>query len=191
MGGSSSVILDDCRFHECVRTEEFNRSSTLVFRPPAGEIVVMKYHTVGDLHLPFRVYPILEVPSDTQIKLQVKISCGVPKIHHAVGIKLHIPLPKSTTNVIYDSSTGANKFEYSAKQKCVSWMIPRMNGSSEHHASLRISVPVVTKMCQKEISPLTLDFEFPMYVCSKMEIKSLKVQERNSMYTAMRWVRCI
>lgn len=46
-GVSSSVVLDDCRFHECVDTEEFNRSATLIFRPPAGESIVMKYHTTG------------------------------------------------------------------------------------------------------------------------------------------------
>ena len=189
--GGLSVVLDDCRFHECVNVEEFNRYSSLVFRPPSGESIVMKYHTVGDLQLPFRVYPILEVPSETQIKLQLKISCEVPKIYHAVGITLHIPVPKSTTNVVYDSSSGANRFEYNQRQKCISWAIQRMNGCSEHHADIRITVPLVTKMCQKEISPVTLDFEFPMFVCSKLEIKSLKVVERNSMYTAMRWVRCI
>jgi len=192
-GVSSSVVLDDCRFHECVDTEEFNRSATLIFRPPAGESIVMKYHTTGQLHLPFRVYPILETTNDTQLKLQIKISCDVPKMHHAVAIKLSVPVPKSTTGVAHDSSTGANKFEYisSGKQKHVEWMIPRMNGGQEHHACIRITVPAVTKMCTKELSPLSLDFEFPMYVCSKLEIKSLKVQERNAMYTAQRWVRYI
>lgn len=189
--GSLSVVLDDCRFHESVDIDIFNQSSTLAFRPPSGEITVMKYHTAGDLHLPFRVYPILEVPSNTLIKLQLKISCEVPKIHHAVGITLNIPVPKSSTAVAHNSSLGASKFEYDAKRNRISWMIQRMNGSSEHHADICITVPVVTKMCQKEISPITLDFEFPMYVCSKMEIKSLKVHERNTTYNAMRWVRSI
>merc|ERR1712217_404334 len=35
--GNSSITLDDCNFHECVRLDEFEETRTLHFIPPDGE----------------------------------------------------------------------------------------------------------------------------------------------------------
>ncbi len=41
--GGDAVELDDCRFHQCVRLDEFDSSRTISFVPPDGEFELMKW----------------------------------------------------------------------------------------------------------------------------------------------------
>lgn len=41
-GASDAVELDDCRFHQCVRLNEFDTSRTISFIPPDGEFELMR-----------------------------------------------------------------------------------------------------------------------------------------------------
>jgi AP-2 complex subunit mu-1 len=41
-GGGDGVELDDCRFHQCVRLDEFDSSRTICFIPPDGEFELMR-----------------------------------------------------------------------------------------------------------------------------------------------------
>lgn len=40
-GLGDAVELDDCRFHQCVRLDEFDSSRTISFIPPDGEFELM------------------------------------------------------------------------------------------------------------------------------------------------------
>lgn len=42
-----------------------------------------------------------------------------------------------------------------------------------------------------EVGPVSLDFEVPMYVCSGLAIRFLRVLERGRNYVPFRWVRYI
>lgn len=42
-GVGDAVELDDCRFHQCVRLDEFDSQRTITFVPPDGEFELMKY----------------------------------------------------------------------------------------------------------------------------------------------------
>lgn len=42
-GMGDAVELDDCRFHQCVRLDEFDSSRTISFIPPDGEFELMRY----------------------------------------------------------------------------------------------------------------------------------------------------
>lgn len=42
-GVSDAVELDDCRFHQCVRLNDFDATRTISFIPPDGEFELMRY----------------------------------------------------------------------------------------------------------------------------------------------------
>jgi AP-2 complex subunit mu-1 len=42
-GGIDAVELDDCRFHQCVRLNEFDSTRTISFIPPDGEFELMTW----------------------------------------------------------------------------------------------------------------------------------------------------
>lgn len=41
-GSIDAVELDDCRFHQCVRLDEFDSTRTISFIPPDGEFELMR-----------------------------------------------------------------------------------------------------------------------------------------------------
>lgn len=47
---SDAVELDDCRFHQCVRLDEFDSSRTISFIPPDGEFELMRCGRPTPLH---------------------------------------------------------------------------------------------------------------------------------------------
>lgn len=54
------MVLDDCAFHECVDTNDFDQLRTLAISPPDGEFLVMSYRTKQDYQTPFRIIPMIE-----------------------------------------------------------------------------------------------------------------------------------
>jgi AP-4 complex subunit mu-1 len=43
----------------------------------------------------------------------------------------------------------------------------------------------------KEMGPVSLAFEIPMYNISQLQVQHLKIVERNKSYNPHRWVRCL
>ena len=66
MGG---VVLDDCNFHDCVNTNEFELNKTIRINPPDGEFAVMNYRVTSDFQAPFRVFPFIEELSSYKFEL--------------------------------------------------------------------------------------------------------------------------
>jgi AP-4 complex subunit mu-1 len=77
LGPSGSVILDDCAFHECVDTRDFDTLKTLAINPPDGEFLVMNYRIKADYQTPFRIYPFIDElsPYKLQFTLKIKATC--------------------------------------------------------------------------------------------------------------------
>ena len=55
----SSIAIDDCTFHQCVKLSKFESERAISFIPPDGEYELMKYRTTNDIALPFRVHPMV------------------------------------------------------------------------------------------------------------------------------------
>lgn len=49
LSGRSNVVLDDCKFHECVDLTEFEHDKVLHITPPDGEVSSNKLNYVIDL----------------------------------------------------------------------------------------------------------------------------------------------
>ena len=71
--GSSSVILDDCNFHECVDLTEFEDQRIMSLNPPDGEFAVMSYRISSDFRVPFRIFPFLEESNPYKLELTIKV----------------------------------------------------------------------------------------------------------------------
>ena len=49
----------------------------------------------------------------------------------------------------------------------------------------------VTMQTKKEVGPVNLNFEIPMYNVSKLQVKYLKIQHEQKGYNPHRWVRYV
>lgn len=82
--------------------------------------------------------------------------------------------------------------EYNAKDKEVVWVIKKFGGGQEHTLRTRItlSAPSTTSI-RKELGPISMSFEVPMYNVSNLAVKYLRIAEADKRYKPYRWVRYV
>eukprot|EP00041_Stephanoeca_diplocostata_P004609 m.47741 g.47741 ORF g.47741 m.47741 type:complete len:447 (-) comp15235_c0_seq1:217-1557(-) len=194
-GISYGVILDDCNFHECVKDEEFESNRALVLRPPDGEFTLMNYRISGNPNqaLPFRVALTFEDSSDHgRTDVVVRLDCDIPPKSFGSNILVRVPLPKATSSCSYELGAPAQSVEYKKDEKVAIWKLTKANGGLSYYCRLKIMTPEEeARSVQADIGPISLDFEVPMYVCSGLSIRFLRVVERGRNYSPFRWVRYI
>lgn len=96
---NANVVLDDCNFHECVNTNEFEMNKLLRISPPDGEFVVMNYRVNGDYQAPFRLFPFIEEISSSKIEVTIKLKACYDQKIMASYATVRIPVPKQSSNV--------------------------------------------------------------------------------------------
>eukprot|EP00794_Sanderia_malayensis_P017713 gene17713-19484_t len=189
-GSRGKIILDDFCLHDNVDVEAFERNSELNIMPPDGEFIAMNYHLSGEMSrpLPFKLQPyISEGDNEKSIKVEFTLSCELPHLNAASNIIIRLPVPRATVSVSHDVSTGSKTVEFKGSEKTIYWGIKKMSGGKSHVAKFKINLPFISASSRQEIGPISVDFEAPMYVCSGITIKYLKVFEKNNLYTPMRW----
>lgn len=214
------VCLDDAVFHDCVNLSEFETGRVLSLVPPDGEFNVMTYRVAGEFRAPFRVQPYLETISPTRVDFVLKVRADIPASSAGSHIVVRFPVPSAAATVnpvvtggpgiasarrgaASGASSGAGSSsskkegtqvaEYDAKGKRVSWLIEKLQGGME--ATLRthitLSKPSGNSATRKELGPVALQFEVPMYNVSQLQVKYLRISETAAAYKPQRWVRYV
>ena len=192
-----SVVLDDANFHPCADLSEFDSTRMLLISPPEGEFVVMNYRLSGEFHAPFRVFPFVEETSQFQLEMVVKVRADIDKKNHGsnVVVKFHVPKSSGTVSLNLDKSKDGEMknqmAEYKEKDKEVTWTIKKFQGQSEHTLVTRITLTSAsTSTTRKELGPIRLNFEVPMYNASHLQVRYLRINA-DSKYKSFKWVRYV
>ena len=189
-----AVVLDDCNFHECVDVRDFEAMKTLAINPPDGEFLVMNYRINGDYQTPFRIYPFIDEISQYKLQLTLKVKATFPADHFATGVVVKFPVPRTTSNVAFEIPKGiqGHQAEYKQSDNLAEWTIKKFQGGIEHTIIARITLknPTATE-CRKEVGPISMNFEIPMYNVSNLQVKYLKIASTVKNYNPYRWVRYV
>lgn len=194
-GAYGSVVLDDCNFHECVRLDEFETSRALSFFPPDGEFVVLNYRCTGEFRAPFRVLPSIEEISPFQLEVVIIVRADIPESNYGANVAVSVPVPRSCAGATVPNiatSAGPHTGDYDAVAKKITWQVKKFQGGSEHAFRAKLALSsVCTAATKKEIGPVTLTFEIPMYNVSNLQVKYLRIAQQNKGYNPYRWVRYV
>jgi AP-4 complex subunit mu-1 len=206
--GYGAVILDDCNFHECVNLEEFSSMRTLSFYPPDGEFAVMNYRITGDFRAPFSIFPFVDQPGPSRIEVSIKVRADVPDQNYGGNVQVTCMLPKSSATCSIDlgssdiqggggggakqlGSTGQSAEFVAAEHKLV-WTIKKFQGGTEAQIKCKVTLSSpMTSNVKKEVGPVSLNFEIPMYNVSNLQVKYLRIAEQHKSYNPCRWVRYV
>lgn len=192
-GAYGSVVLDDCNFHECVSLDEFETSRVLTFFPPDGEFVALNYRCTGDFRAPFRVLPSVEEVSPFQLEVVVVVRADIPETNYGANVSVSVPAPRScagATVASVSSSAGPHTGDYDALEKKITWTVKKFQGGTEHAFRAKLALSsVCSASTKKEVGPVTLTFEIPMYNVSNLQVKYLRIAQQNKGYNPYRWVR--
>lgn len=194
-GVLSGSAIEDCNFNECVNTNEFDLTRVLRIKPPTGEFTVMNYRVTGEFPTPFRIYPFIDEVSTYKLELQLKIRATFPKEMCATYVTAKFTVPKSVSNVFNElGKTARNqKVDYNESTRTVEWTIQKMQGGTDETLITKISLLTNsnTFACKREIGPIILNFEVPMYNPSGLAIRYLKIESREKDYNPSKWVRFV
>uniref|UniRef100_A0A7S2NIW1 MHD domain-containing protein n=1 Tax=Zooxanthella nutricula TaxID=1333877 RepID=A0A7S2NIW1_9DINO len=194
-GGYGAVMLDDCNFHECVDLADFGDQRTLSFYPPDGEFAVMNYRITGDFRVPFRINPVVEQQTPHKLEVIIKVRADVPEQNYGGNVQVSCMLPKGTASVSNElgSATGQSAEYLPADHKLI-WNIKKFQGGTECTLKSRVTLssPISnTSNVKKEVGPVSLTFEVPMYNVSNLQVRYLRIAERHKSYNPCRWVRYV
>lgn len=189
-----SVVLDDCIFHECVHLDEFESGRTLHFIPPDGEFAVLNYRVTTDFRCPFKIYPTIEENGPYKLDVIIMVRAEIPEGNYGTNVTIRMPVPRSTVGAIpeFNIEMPGSFAEYNNTEKKLIWSIRKFNGGSEVTLRARITSDVpMTPMHRKEIGPISVTFEIPMYNVSNLQVRYLRISETHKSYNPYRWVRYI
>lgn len=190
-GAYGSVVLDDCNFHECVNTSEFDEYKILSIYPPDGEFTVMNYRIRGDYQTPFRIFPMFENISPYRIDLNLKIRATFPDTNYGANVLIRCIVPKTTTSVGFEMAKilSGHSTEYKDTIKSAEWTIKKFPGGSEFLLKYKLSFSQPTN--PKELGPISMQFEIPMFNISNLQVKYLRIADQGKASNPYRWVRYV
>jgi AP-4 complex subunit mu-1 len=189
-----SVILDDCIFHECVHLDEFESSRTLHFIPPDGEFAVLNYRVTTDFRCPFKIYPTIEDNGPYKMDVVIVVRAEIPDGNYGTNVTIRMAVPRSTVGATpeFNVEIPGSFAEYNSSEKKLIWSIRKFTGGSEVILRGKITLDTpVTPMHRKEIGPISMSFEIPMYNVSNLQVRYLRISETHKSYNPYRWVRYI
>jgi AP-4 complex subunit mu-1 len=192
-GQYGAVEIDDCNFHECVKLNDFESGRILSFVPPDGEFTVMNYRITGEFRAPFRIFPFFELVSPYKVELIIKIRADIPETNYGGNVVVFIPVPKSTSSVVSQVGQGVvgQVAEFDQKEHRVLWKIKKFQGGTEQTLRCKITLSSAhSNTVRKEIGPISMQFEIPMYNPSNLAVRYLRILENKS-YNPYRWVRYV
>jgi len=195
-GNYGSVVLDDCSFHDCVNLTEFESGRVLSFFPPDGEFVVLNYRLTGEYRTPFRIFPSIEETGPKSVEITVLARAEMEPSHFGANVVIELPLPRCTTSATCHLMSSANvshpHAEFMLAEKKVVWTMKKFPGGSEQTLKVRMSTekPCTSSM-RREIGPVNMNFEIPMFNVSNLNVRYLRIAESIPGYTPYRWVRYV
>ena len=191
-----AVVVDDINFNNCVNLSEFDTARTLSFVPPDGEFIVLNYRMTGEFKTPFRIFPSIEEVEPKKLEISVLIRAEMPANHFGANVTVEMPLPRctasATCNVIVSTGHGPSSAEFVRNTGKIMWNIKKIPGGSEQtmRAKVTLKQPCTTQI-RREIGPINMNFEIPMYNVSNLNVRYLRIAEAMPGYTPYRWVRYV
>eukprot|EP00559_Dactyliosolen_fragilissimus_P009893 CAMPEP_0184855210 /NCGR_PEP_ID=MMETSP0580-20130426/517_1 /TAXON_ID=1118495 /ORGANISM="Dactyliosolen fragilissimus" /LENGTH=496 /DNA_ID=CAMNT_0027349665 /DNA_START=62 /DNA_END=1549 /DNA_ORIENTATION=- len=187
-----SVVLDDCSFHDCVNLTEFEHARTLSFFPPDGEFVVLHYRVTGEYSTPFRIFPSIEETGPKTFEITLLVRAEMDPSHFGANLSIELPLPKSTASASCHLITSPNvsnaNADYVTNEKKIVWTMKKFPGGTEQTCKIKVLLDTTcTSHMRREIGPVNMNFEIPMFNVSKLNVRYLRIAENIPGYTPYRW----
>ncbi|VDC06544.1 unnamed protein product [Peniophora sp. CBMAI 1063] len=185
-GAIDAVELDDCRFHQCVRLNEFDSTRTISFIPPDGEFELMTYRSTTNVKLPLKVIPTVTEVGKTQVTYVIAVKTNFGNKLSATNVVLRIPTPLNTTSV--DCKVANGKAKYAPSENVIIWKLPRIQGGQEVTLHATADLTQTTHRTAWARPPIDVDFQVLMFTASGLIVRFLKVFEKSN-YHSVKWVR--
>merc|ERR1719198_2390933 len=170
----------------------------MTFYPPDGEFAVTNYRITGDFRVPFRIMPFVDMQTSHKLELTIKVRAEIPEANYGGNVQVTCVLPKTTatasTEIVTSTIQGQTAEYIDADHKLI-WTLKKLQGGAEATIMCRatLSSPAASlQNMKKEVGPVSLTFEVPMYNVSNLQVRYLRINEKQQKtFNPCRWVRYV
>lgn len=187
-GADRGIVIDDLKFHQCVRLGQFDKERAITFIPPDGTFDLMTYRITENVNLPFKIMPVVNEYGKNKIEARIKLKSLYDKMTYATNVVIKIPCPKNTASA--SCSAGAGRARYEPENGAVMWRIKKYQGETETLLRCDITLSETTSDKVWVKPPISLDFQVPMFTASGLRVRFLKISEKSG-YKPIKWIRYI
>ena len=124
----------------------------------------------------------------------VIVRADMPEANHGTNVIVRVPLPRAALSCTFDFPNeipGCNA-EFNSTEKKAVWTIRKFPGGSEMVVRIKVTLDApVSSVHKREIGPVSMGFEIPMYNVSNLQVRYLRISETHKSYNPYRWVRYI
>ncbi|CAD7927012.1 unnamed protein product [Amoebophrya sp. A25] len=183
------IVIDDCRFHQCVRLSKYDQEKTITFIPPDGTFELMSYRITENIQPPFRILPVVQERGRNRMEVSLKVKSLFEANTYATQIVITIPVPKCTARVnVQTLTSGKAKYEPEAG---IVWRMRRFSGNTENTLSAEVELASDRYDSKHWVRPpISMDFQVPMFTATGLRVRFLRVQEKSN-YRPVKWIRYI
>lgn len=185
-GSDQSVVLEDCKFHQCVELSKFDINRVIQFIPPDGEFQLMSYNSILNINLPFKVIPQVSQVGHSRLQYKLLIQSLFPSKLNATGVEIRIPTPPGVLKHYTSETSGKTK--YHLGDNYILWKFNKFFGDQEHILTGEIELSPDLGLMNWSRPPIKVDFNIDMFSCSGLLVKYLRVQEKGN-YRTVKWVK--
>mmetsp|Transcript_2771 Transcript_2771/g.3423 ORF Transcript_2771/g.3423 Transcript_2771/m.3423 type:complete len:247 (-) Transcript_2771:568-1308(-) len=195
---NTDCVVDDINFHPSVNQDSFDSDRSIHFFPSDGETTVLQYRKHDAFTPPFKCYTQLEEVGNKMTDLIIKLNPTFPSSSSTSEVLLTFKAPKGIDSVSFSMAHNYDEEEeeerqtatYLRQKQKIVWKLGRVSGGSEQILRVKFNweSPKASNIL-REIGSILLDFEIPMFLCSGIQIRYLRVLERSAQYEPERWVR--
>jgi AP-4 complex subunit mu-1 len=83
-------------------------------------------------------------------------------------------------------------WDYNQNEKMCYWKINKFLGGAEQMLVVKMTLTQQKAgQYRKELGPISMTFEIPMYNVSKLQVKYLKINSPDKNYNGLKWVRYV
>lgn len=187
-----AVVLEDCKFHQCVEKNKFDSERVIQFVPPDGEFQLMSYNCLLNLEVPFRVYTEVSESTKRSLHYKIVIKSLFPSKIPAASVQMRIPTPKKVSKATISCSLGKGK--YHPEENEILWKFNKFLGQKEHILEADVDLagihqtdgPMGINILSKPV--IKLEFDLEMFSVSGLTVKFLKVNEATN-YRVIKWIK--
>ena len=199
---TTGMVLEDLKFHQCVKLSNYENNKTITFIPPDGEFTLLQYRLnctskmLKPLILCDTQYDLHE---GSRLQIIVRLRSNYKKQSIANNVLVYVPVTNEYDTPTFKHNHGKVKIvtdDNDPSKSFMVWKLKNLAGGKDYGLVAELQLPSATAQSKKKNEylsklPTRIEFQIPYYTTSGIQVKYLKVNEPQLGYKTYPWVRYI
>lgn len=198
----TGMVLEDLKFHQCVKLSNYESNKTITFIPPDGDFTLLQYRlncsskSLKPLILCETQY---HLHDGSRLQIIVRLKSNYKKQSIANNVIVYVPVTNEYDTPSFKHNHGKVKIiadEADSSKNYLVWKLKNLSGGKDYGLVAELQLPSTNALQKKKNEyysklPTRIEFQIPYYTTSGIQVKYLKVNEPQLGYKTYPWVRYI